>query len=134
MSKSRVLMERQRCPDIERIIPDSVCEHLYMEHIARYEFARNFVRDMVVADIACWAGYGSYDLLINGGAKRVVGVDISEEAIDYAKEHYKADCLEFVVGDATNLSLSKEEFDTVVSFETIEPTFPTPHRVSPGNF
>lgn len=113
-------MQLQHCGDIERVMPGSVSEELYLEHIARYEFARCFVRDMVVADIACGVGYGSYDLLKNGGAKSVVGVDISKEAIDYAREHYKADSLGFVVGDATNLNLGEAEFDIVVSFETIE--------------
>jgi len=111
---------KKQLEDIERIIPGRVSEHLYMQHIARYEFARSFVRDMVVADVACGTGYGSYDLLKSGGAKRIVGVDISEEAIRYAGEHYKADGLEFVQGDATSLNLGEEQFDVVVSFETIE--------------
>ncbi len=65
------------------------------------------------------AGYGS-SYLGRKGAKTVVGGDVSRDAIEYAKAHYTRDGLSFECLDATELPLTAECFDAVVSFETIE--------------
>ena len=54
------------------------------DHLARYDFACKFVNRKKVLDIACGMGYGS-KMLSKAGALCVDGVDISEEAIEYAK-------------------------------------------------
>lgn len=86
----------------------------------RYEFAAHHTKGKRVADIACGTGYGAHHILNHGRAESVVGIDISKDAIGYAKEHYSADNLDFMIGDATSLPLDNEVFDVVVSFETIE--------------
>ncbi|MDI6778016.1 MAG: methyltransferase domain-containing protein [Patescibacteria group bacterium] len=104
----------------ERMIPEANKEEeMYLEHMSRYLFASQFVKDKVVLDIACGSGYGT-DLLLQAGAKKVIGVDISEESIYYCRENYKNKNLEFVVGSVANIPLKDKSVDTVVSFETIE--------------
>ena len=56
-------------------------------HLARYEFAANYVAGKDAADIACGTGYGS-ELLALRGARSVVGVDIDEGAVCYARTHH----------------------------------------------
>lgn len=103
----------------ERVIPGQTPERIYDDHIARYKFASQYVVNKKVLDVACGTGYGS-KYLLSQGAKEVVGVDISDEAIKYARQHYTDDKLIFLKADATNLSFPESFFDVVVSFETIE--------------
>ena len=69
-------------------------------------------------DGACGAGYGS--ALLATRARRVLGVDRSEEAIAYARARYAAPNLEFAVGDLLALDVADGSFGVVCAFETIE--------------
>jgi len=91
----------------------------YLEHAARYEFATKFVSGKKVLDIACGVGYGS-KILREGGAIEVYGCDISDEAIEFAKQHYQENSIVFEVMDATELTFPDNYFDCVISFETLE--------------
>ncbi len=103
----------------ERVVPNKTPYYVFQQHINRYHFASNLAKNKVVLDIACGTGYGSY-YLIKNGAKKVVGLDISEEAINYAKNNYKNLNLTFITGDSKKLPFKNEHFDIIVSFETIE--------------
>ena len=102
----------------ERMIPASeLCSpNTFWEHIYRYRFAARYARGMDVLDVACGEGYGSASLLA-GGARSVVGVDVSQETVDHARDKYGVDAR---VGDAESLPVADKSFDLVVSFETIE--------------
>lgn len=104
---------------MERIVPETETYETYQEHYARYNFASNFCEDKIVLDVACGVGYGSYHLTKNS-AKSVIGVDISKDAITYAKAHYADQKIEFMEGDAADLPFPDNFFDVIVSFETIE--------------
>lgn len=101
----------------ERMIP-TVMNGTYFEHIHRYAFAQEFTDNKIVLDIASGEGYGSFVLAKN--ADFVYGVDISEEAITYAKKNYRKDNLEFRDGNTSKIPLDSNSVDIVVSFETIE--------------
>ncbi|MDD5529889.1 MAG: methyltransferase domain-containing protein [bacterium] len=77
------------------------------------------MKDKVVFDAGCGCGYGSHHLL-KSGAKKVTGIDISEETIEYCKSHYENENLEFKVMNAEKLSFPDKIFDVVVSFEVVE--------------
>ena len=51
---------------------------------------------------------------------RVVGVDLSEEAIRYAADHYRSVNQRWLAGSCTQLPFADATFDTVVAFEVIE--------------
>ncbi len=89
------------------------------EHRARYRFARNYVKGKAVLDAGCGNGYGSVSLL-KAGARSVSGLDISEEAINEAKNHYAAPDLHYQVGDLHKLLFATSSVDIVVAFEIIE--------------
>jgi SAM-dependent methyltransferase len=71
-----------------------------------------------VLDAACGEGYGSAHLAHT--AKSVIGIDVSEQAINHANERYQADNLEFKCADVCNLPFENNEFECIVSFETLE--------------
>lgn len=101
----------------ERFTPECVRE-IWYEHFHRYVFALEFTRGRRVLDAACGEGYGS--ALLATAATRVTGVDISADAIEHASGRYRADNLEFRQADCTDLPFSDDEFDCIVSFETLE--------------
>ena len=104
----------------ERLIPDlPEFTHLYQEHIIRYMFATQFVESKTVLDAGCGTGYGPF-LLSQKSAKKVVGIDLSKEAIAYCNSHYKSPNLEFKEDDCTRCHFNDSEFDIITSFEVIE--------------
>ncbi len=105
----------------ERVIEPECCQHdiNYLRHMTAYTFALQFVRDRVVLEDGCGSGYGSYYLAANG-AKKVVGIDVAENAVEYAKHRYMRENLEFVQMNSTELSFSDESFDVATSFQVIE--------------
>ena len=102
----------------ERIVPDETAPGILALHLKRYEFARPHCVGAEVLDAGCGVGYGSAYLA--EVASRVIGIDVSEEAIEYARQRYGRPNLEFVVGDLLALEFDDGSFDAVCSFETIE--------------
>jgi glycosyltransferase involved in cell wall biosynthesis/SAM-dependent methyltransferase len=93
-------------------------------HVARYDLARRLVRPGdVVLDVACGLGYGSAVVAVGSPAARVVGVDESAFAVEYARASYGLGdgLVEFRQGDACALDFVPDaSVDLVVSFETLE--------------
>jgi len=103
----------------ERLIPEDYKGSItYGEHIARYRSVSESIASKMVLDIACGTGYGS--LLMSKTAKKVIGVDISEEAVEYAKANFSGQKVSYLVGSATNIPVKDGSVDVVVSLETIE--------------
>jgi 2-polyprenyl-3-methyl-5-hydroxy-6-metoxy-1,4-benzoquinol methylase len=94
----------------------------YAEHIQRYEFALSYCRGKRVLDAGCGTGYGSHFLAANG-AKSVLAVDISDEALTEARQRYKADGLSYERRDVESLGDDPAltgKFETIVNFENLE--------------
>lgn len=92
-------------------------------HIARYTLALPFVRPGdTVLDVACGLGYGSAIIAQSSQARRVIGVDNSNYAVEYARANYGRDAsCEFHVGDAAQLTMLPDaSVDLIVSMETLE--------------
>jgi 2-polyprenyl-3-methyl-5-hydroxy-6-metoxy-1,4-benzoquinol methylase len=102
----------------ERIVPDETEPGIVAIHLKRYEFARPLCAGKDVLDAACGVGYGTAYLAER--ARRAVGVDVEAGAIEYARERYAAENVEFVQRDLAELDLADASFDVVCSFETIE--------------
>ena len=115
--------------NLERVVPnDNKTRFLFQEHSLRYLFASQFVKSKTVLDAACGTGYGA-SMMLDAGAKKVVGIDNSAEAIEYCKKNYKKDNLEFKTEECEKINLDVP-FDIVVSFETIEHLKKQSHFVS----
>jgi SAM-dependent methyltransferase len=104
----------------ERVVPGAPgCERAYQEHMARYMFASEYTSGKLVLDAGCGTGYGS-GFLAREGARCVVGIDISPDAIDYSRRFYGGSKATFLVMDCTKLGFPPAGFDVVVSLEVIE--------------
>ncbi len=101
----------------ERYVPEIEGE-IELEHLHRYAIARELAYGKDVLDIACGEGYGSE--LLATVARKVTGVDISEEAIVHASRKYVQPNITFAVGSCATIPLADASIDLVVSFETIE--------------
>ncbi len=97
-------MLRRIWPVRERVRIGERNDHVEREHVARYEFAKQFCSGKTVADIACGTGYGRR--ILSEVAAAVDGYDkeplCNNMIIDLEKEKWT------------------KEYDVVVSFETIE--------------
>src|SRR5689334_15776731 len=102
----------------ERLIPGEVDVDLLNEHMARYTFAARLARGKRVLDAGCGAGYGAAALAET--ADSVAGVDVAEEAIEFARAHYQAGNLRFEQASILQLPFEDGAFDLVVAFEVIE--------------
>ncbi len=98
---------------------ETSCEGRDMiDHLHRYSMASNYVKDLVVLDIACGEGYGSN--ILSQTAKHVYGVDIDSETITCAQKKYVKSNISFKIGSTDSIPMEDNSIDVVVSFETIE--------------
>jgi SAM-dependent methyltransferase len=104
----------------ERLVPDKLeLQGLLVEDLAKFRFASRFAIGKTVLDAGCGAGQGAAYLARNG-AKEVVAIDVAEEAVRYAFDHYRLDNLRFSVMDCTHLGFVAGTFDFACSIEVIE--------------
>ena len=102
----------------ERYIPEKMLGDITIEHMHRYNSILDIVKDRVVLDAACGTGYGTN--LIGKYAQKAYGIDISKEAIEYAKENYSRENIDFRNMSIAVIDFPDKFFDVIVSFETIE--------------
>ncbi|MDH5631870.1 MAG: class I SAM-dependent methyltransferase [Gammaproteobacteria bacterium] len=110
----------------ERVIEDdyksSASRYLiYLFHIATYNFCTPYIRNKRVLEFGSGSGYGTF--LIAPECRHIIGIDISVDAINYAKSRYQRDNLEYRNIDdinTTDLPFTDNEFDTVISFQVVE--------------
>ena len=123
---------------VERFVPYLRWGHNYCIHMHRYMFALDYIkrfgRKPTVIDLGCGVGYG--DSFLSEYCEKIIGIDISDKAIKYAKSHYQTKNITYIcadiIKDIPRLNLGK--FDIVLSFEVVE-HIPTPNRgVFFGNF
>lgn len=89
------------------------------EHRGRYLWAARLAEGLDVLDAGCGTGYGT-EILADAGASRVVGMDISETAINEAQSQSSRPTNEFSLGSLHSLPFEDSSFDLAVCFEVIE--------------
>lgn len=91
----------------------------YLNHRKFYLFSSQFVDHKKVCDIGCGTGYGC-KILKDKGASLVMGIDISEHSIEYARKKF-GEYAKFSIQSATNLKLFRDDsFDVSISSEVLE--------------
>lgn len=102
----------------ERFLLGGSSNRTKADAVVKYLFASFFTREKKVLDIACGSGFGTFFLAQE--AHEVEGVDVSSDAVEYAKNNFSRDNIKFQVGDALTYQYPNNYFDTIVSFQTIE--------------
>jgi SAM-dependent methyltransferase len=104
----------------ERLVPGVPwMQHMVTEELACLAFVRDHYQGGLVLDNGCGTGHGA-NYIADTGARTVVGVDISPEAIGQARNSYRRPNLSFCVMDCRSLSFDRDIFDFVSSLEVIE--------------
>ena len=94
---------------------------LHPKHrITRYHdfFCRNVGPGESVLDIGCGNGFLTSDVA-KCTSGRVVGIDINEKNLEFARSHYRADNIEFMLGDV-NTGIEGSHFDVVIMSNVLE--------------
>lgn len=108
---------------VERATP-RVFSEVDRVHQARYHLALSYVgQGARILDAACGVGYGAYYLATNSNCEAVTAVEVSDEALEWAKEHFASDKITFVQADLTEdftVKLPSDQYDLITCFETLE--------------
>lgn len=124
-SLERLLQERDLHMDMFR-----ETGHRSDAHLVRYHWAaKKLAGCSFVVDAACGLGYGSAILAAALPEAKVLGFDISGEAVEYANALYGSERVAFATSDVRALtSLESGSVDGFVSFETLEHV-PDPEKI-----
>jgi 2-polyprenyl-3-methyl-5-hydroxy-6-metoxy-1,4-benzoquinol methylase len=103
----------------ERVVPTSLAAQPYIKaHMDVYKKFFPYAKAGRILDAACGCGYGTAELAKLAGT--VVGVDISQEAVDYAQSYYPLPNLTFLRTSVVDLPFQNNSFNVVTSVETFE--------------
>lgn len=107
----------------ERVIPDKAEKGFARVNFARHRAAHLYAIRKIrgaqrVLDVGCGTGYGS--AMVASRGREVVGIDVSEEAVAFARAKHRQDNVEFVAMPATELDFPNASFNAAYSIQVIE--------------
>lgn len=88
-------------------------------HLERYKFAKNYINNKKVLDIAGGCGYGTFYLAEHGNPNYIHSVDLDASSVRYATHRYPHEKITRYTDNAETYS-APNEYDTIISFETVE--------------
>lgn len=93
-------------------------KHRYQSMLSRYFYALQYTKNLSCLDSCCGVGWGS--LILSYNASNVTGIDINEDALSFAKNHWKKESLFFSQENALNMQFPDESFHVVTGMESLE--------------
>ena len=76
-----------------------------------------------ILDVGCADGTATKFILEQSKADLVVGVDVLQSSVDYAKKRFKSKKLKFLTAEAENLPFENNQFEAVFCLDSIEHFF-----------
>jgi SAM-dependent methyltransferase len=121
--KFEVKMAKKLKTTGERAVPDDIRSPLEHILLLRYLFIYNHLQKKlsqgdVVLEVGSGAGYGM-DIL-SQTCKKIIGLDVSEDAVAYASNHYGSDKCRFKHYDGINIPFENNSFDAVINLQVVE--------------
>ncbi len=104
-------------PTVERENPEFPSVN-FENHLRVYQFMSQFATGKDALDVGCGTGYGSH--LLAATAASVVGIDLSRQALRFARSRYRRPNLKYLRMDAQQLKFPDATFDLIVSTENFE--------------
>jgi len=89
---------------------------LNRRHVERYALLRQWMWGNVI-DVACGCGYGTNLVSKNPDIKKIIGVDIDKDAIQWANKNFATENCSFI---NSSIEKYKSKADVLISLETIE--------------
>jgi len=106
----------------EKVFGKNLCQYnvLDMEQLETMLKKLNLQPEQLVLDIGCGLGKITEYIAEQTGAS-IIGIDNAAKVVEWAQENTKIDRrkLEFQEGDLNNLQFPKEEFDAIISIDTL---------------
>lgn len=109
--------ERQVGESVDKIQPDHIIRYNAAIKKIHYLMPKNI--KLNILDCACGVGYGSY-LMAQNTNSNITAIDISEQAIEYAKRYFNNENINYWCDDCLKVVIADDIVDCVVCFETIE--------------
>ncbi len=91
---------------------------LFLIHLKAYEEAAKQSVGKNVLDLGCNNGFGTH--IISEKCNKIIGADVSQKAINMARDAFSAYGIKFEKIDGKTLSFENDSFDLVTSFQVIE--------------
>ncbi len=82
------------------------------------DFFKQELKNLTLLDVS--ASTGIIDNYLADFFKKVIGIDIDENAVKFSQENFKKDNLEFKISDAMKMDFSDNSFDVVICAQTYE--------------
>lgn len=93
--------------------------YLFFKKIIELDVPHAYTEKISIVDFGCGVGHGCSTLAEIANAK-VLGVDISEESLMYAQEHFNNDAIQYKKNDLVDFAEKMDAFDYVVSRGVLE--------------
>ena len=93
--------------------PNRYCLQLYHQVASTID-----LRGQDVLEVGSGRGGGASFVKRYLGPRTMTGVDYSEKAVAFCQQHYQIEGLRYIHGDAENLPLENQQFDTVINIES----------------
>ena len=90
----------------------------YKYMLGRYIYSIKYVKNKCVLDTGCGFGWGSY--LISDYPRKIVSIDINDNALNFAREKWNDKKLNFLRHSVLDLDSLDGNFDVILGFELIE--------------